>query len=143
MTPEVRGTPEPASCRRGFFAGSLRASLPLWLWAAHFAFCYVGVAVGCHAGGHEQALAGLSLLRWMLLLASVLALVLGAFLLHRAWRQAGRGADGGLRARVQCVAAGLALVGIAWTTVPALSLPTCDRAGPDNMATSRQALQAP
>jgi len=53
----------PMSPGAPFFAAAVRTSLPLWLWAGHFAFCYVAVAVGCHAGWHEAAWHGASALR--------------------------------------------------------------------------------
>jgi len=107
-----------------FFAGSAQASLPLWLWALHFAFCYVIVAVGCHAGWHLVAVAGFSSLRWALVAASVLACVAAAELLRRARSQAAREPPA-LLGRVRLLAAVLGLVGIVWTAVPILLLPAC------------------
>ena len=107
-----------------FFAGSVQASLPLWLWALHFAFCYVAVAVGCHAGWHLAVLAGFSLLQWLLVAASVLACLAGAELLRRARAHAAQQRDG-LLGRVRLLAALLGLVGIVWTAVPTLLLPVC------------------
>jgi hypothetical protein len=111
-----------------FVFDTLRASLPLWLWAVHFALCYAGVAVGCRLGWNETVFAGASLLRWTLALASLLALALAAWLL---WRAAPRrpaqrhttASGNGLAARVRRLSACLALVGIAWTTLPVLALP--------------------
>jgi hypothetical protein len=106
-----------------FFAGSLRASLPLWVWAAHFAACYVGVAIGCHAGWHEGTVAGLSPLQWGLGAATALALAVAAAL---AWRACRPGAPAaGLQPTVRRLLAWLALLGIAWAAVPVLVLPSC------------------
>ncbi len=109
----------------GFFTLAWRSSAPLWLWAAHFAFCYAAVAVGCHAGWHETMRAGVSALGWMLGTASVLALVLAALSLGLACRRAATAHDGGFASRVHALSACLAMTGIAWTSIPLLALPAC------------------
>ena len=112
-----------------FFGGSARASAPLWLWAAHFAFCYAAVAIGCDAGWQQVRWAGLSALQWALASASAVAIAAAALLLLAACRAArhrdrDRG-HGGLAARVGMLVAVLSLVGIVWTTAPLLWLPAC------------------
>ncbi|HEY0858777.1 MAG TPA: hypothetical protein VGE16_17060 [Albitalea sp.] len=107
-----------------FFRASVRASLPLWWWALHFAFCYVGLAAGCTAGWDLGASLLGSPLRTTLVLGSAIAVAGAAALLLHAWRQS-RTVDGALLARVRLAAAAMALIGIAWTSVPLLLLPLC------------------
>ena len=107
-----------------FFPAAARASLPLWLWALHFAFCYVAVAVGCRAGWQHPGAAGLSPLQGLLGWGSAAALGGAVVLLVHAWRHRAT-APGALLARVRSVVAALALIGIAWTSIPLLLLPTC------------------
>jgi len=114
----------PMSPGAPFFAAAVRTSLPLWLWAGHFAFCYVAVAVGCHAGWHEAAWHGASALRWALAGASALALAAAVALLGLACRSR-PGPARPLQDVARRLVAVMALVGIAWTTWPALWLPAC------------------
>lgn len=111
--------------RAPFFGESMRTSAPLWLWAAHFAFCYVVVAIGCDAGWHRIEWAGRSTLQWTLATASVAAIAAGAALLLAGWRHARDDAHRGLAARVRVLVAALSLTGIAWTAAPAVLLPAC------------------
>jgi hypothetical protein len=111
--------------RASFFGGSMRASAPLWIWAAHFAFCYVAVAIGCDAGWHRVDWAGLSALRWTLASGSVVAIAAAVLLLVAARRHARGAGHAGLAARVGLLVAALSLLGIAWTSLPALLLPAC------------------
>lgn len=106
-----------------FFAGAIRASLPLWVWALHFSFSYVSVAVGCRAGWQLGTLAGLAPLRWLLVLGSIVALPAAALLLISAMRSVA--AEDGLTACVRLLAAVMALLGIVWASVPVLLLPLC------------------
>ena len=91
----------------GFVAQARQAVLPLLVWAAHFGFCYVFVAVACVAQwaaplitavlSGASALAGLWL---VVLLVKTLA--------YRAGRAMRAGASV------------LALVGVAWAMLPVL-----------------------
>ncbi len=88
---------------------------PLLVWAAHFAFCYLFAALLCTSGGEADW-------RWWVLCgATVVALGVAGFLLHRAWR---RGPEG-LLAQARLGSAVLALVGIAWASVPLLAAGGC------------------
>lgn len=104
-----------------FFRASLGASLPLWLWAAHFVLCYVGVLLGCHAGWDLRPLLGTSLLRATLLIVSACACAAALLLLALTWR----GRCRGLVARVRWLGGLIALAGIVWTSAPLLWLPLC------------------
>lgn len=101
-----------------FFGGSLHVSGPLWVWAVHFAFCYVAVAFGCEAGWD-----GTFLLRGVLAAGSLVALVAASALLLAACRRAR--ASAAFAARVGLPVAALSLLGIAWTSAPVLVLPAC------------------
>lgn len=98
---------------------------PFFVWALHFFGVYVLDAAGCNAGWDEAALAGTSLLRVLLVAVSALALGWIAWLLWRA--DGGRPPRGreGLLAVAAAGSAWLALVGVAWVSVPVLMLPLC------------------
>ena len=106
-----------------FFAGVRAGAAPMLLWSAHFAFCYVAVAVGCSALAHGGGAWALSL-RTALLAGTVIALAAGAWLFVRACRSDAR-EPGTLLAKVRLAGAVLALVGIAWTALPLAFLPLC------------------
>ena len=97
----------------GFVALARQAALPQLGWAAHFGFCYVFVAVACMARWEASRVTA------TLLAASALAgvwlavLLLLAALAHRAGRVMRAGASA------------LALLGVAWATLPILTLPPC------------------
>jgi hypothetical protein len=97
----------------GFSAAARAASAPLLLWAAHFAFCYVAVAVGCTAVLQGGGITPQGV-RWVLTGATALALGGGITLLWRACRE-GRRTRGDLLPVVRGATALLALVGMAWT----------------------------
>jgi hypothetical protein len=102
-----------ASRTDGFFAAARTASAPLLLWAGHFAFCYVAVAVGCTAALQGGGITPQGV-RWVLIGATALALGGGVGLLWGACR-AGRRTQGDLLPVVRGAAALLALVGMVWT----------------------------
>jgi len=105
----------------GFFGKLLRGTLPLMVWAAHFAFCYGLAAAQCtpamlRAGGPDRVLPGI---------ATAVALALCAWLL---WRERGilrRAQDAALLDWAAALGALLALVGIAWTGMPLLLVSGC------------------
>jgi hypothetical protein len=106
-----------------------RGSGPFIVWALHFFGLYVLVAAGCTAGWAEAPLLGTSVLRVLLLAASVLALGCIGWML---WRADG-GRPRGTRGLLAVAAAGsawLALIAVAWASVPALMLPMCLPGGP-------------
>ena len=129
---------------RSPFAGAAWAvGGPLSLWAAHFALCYVGVAMGC-VGIARGAGWNLTELRWLLMVGSVLALGVGFWWVVKGcagWRAAERREGRALtpalsrereRQRevaalpaVRATAALLAWVGMLWTAVPLVLLPPC------------------
>ena len=106
-----------------FFAGVRAGAAPMLLWSAHFAFCYVAVAVGCTALAHGDAASALNL-RPALLAGTAIALAAGAWLLVRACHADVR-EPGSLLAKVRLAGTVLALVGIAWTALPLAFLPLC------------------
>jgi len=93
----------------------MRGTLPLLVWAAHFAACYVFVAAQCSPLGYETG----NPQRWPLAAMTVLALAVCGWLLWK-WRGTLRHADE-KTALLDWAAAGSALlsfVGIVWTSVP-------------------------
>lgn len=104
-----------------FFGGVWAGMAPLLVWAAHFAFCYVAVAVMC-AGAVEAGIGEPRALRWLLAAATVLALAALAAMLWHARRPDSRAPYLQLMRRVGST---LALIGVAWMGVPMAMLPTC------------------
>lgn len=91
---------------------------PLLVWAAHFAFLYGLAGAQCSA---LLARAGPS--TWMMWLASALA---AAACLLMLWRARGAMRTGSALAdQARAVSALLALVGVAWATLPLLLLDGC------------------
>ena len=115
---------------RQLLAQTLRGCAPLLLWGVHFTLCYVLVGVQCSPALYDAAAP-----RWWSLAAlSALALGLCAAMLWRAVRSLGvldqsldESLDDSLSLRQWAGAAGalLALVGIAWTSLPLLMLDGC------------------
>ena len=109
------------------FKKTLAATAPLLLWAAHFVFLYVFVAVACIAGVAERRLAGYPLGTAMLLLESAAAVIAACFLLLRSARLLRRRGDtSGLVAVVRAACALLAVFAIAWCSLPVILLTTCN-----------------
>jgi hypothetical protein len=96
----------------GLVALARQATLPLLVWAAHFGFCYVFVAVACMARWEAPRVTA-TLLAASALAGVWLAVLLLAALAHRAGRVMRAGASA------------LALLGVAWATLPILTLPPC------------------
>lgn len=97
----------------------LLGTLPLLIWSAHFALCYALVAARCSPGGRGEG----AMQAPLLIGASLLALgACAALLWHaaRAWPIEARLMDW-----ARAGGALLALVGIAWTSLPLLMLDGC------------------
>jgi hypothetical protein len=103
-----------------FFRRALRATLPLLIWIAHFAFSYGTAAAQCapgglRAGGPDR-----------LLLGAVTAAALAACALLAWRRRAALLSHGvGLAERAGAVLAVLACVAIAWGGLPLLLVAGC------------------
>lgn len=107
--------------RDRFWPLTLTGTLPLLIWAAHFALAYIVAAVACtrdFAGGSET--------RWLLIGASAVAIAWLVWLTARAVRKFQRAWEGDTTfAAVHFGVAALALIGVLWTTVPIALLPVC------------------
>ncbi len=113
--------------------------LPMAVWALHFVVVYSLAGLGCEREALLQRLATLPLLTWVMLLATVAALVLIAWLGWRAWRswQALGAAPQGAaplphaqpRERFMRLATALlallAFIAVVFTATPILMLPPC------------------
>jgi hypothetical protein len=109
------------------FKNMLLATAPLLVWAAHFFFSYAFVAAACVAGLDSATIAGMPILETGLLLASMLALGTAAALLWRPLRRVcRRGGSDRLIDTAKVGSAMLALIGIAWTSLPMLMLKGCN-----------------
>ena len=107
--------------RERFFGKLIRGTLPLLVWAAHFAGSYVLVAAQCSpagfAPGHPH--------RLPLALMTLVALAICAALAWRA-RHTFRGDDHtALLDWAAALSALLAFAGIAWTSVPMWFVDSC------------------
>ena len=91
------------------------ASAPLFVWAAHFTFCYVLVAAQCTLARTQSTLA--------LWVATLLGLGWCGWMFWRG-RAALRG-EADLASQSRAVAALLAATAIAWNAVPLLLLDGC------------------
>lgn len=110
--------------RDRFFPPSFDACAPLLLWALHFFVAYVFAAAACLTSLAEAVWLGHPAI-WVALLAwSFAALLCALWLLFRA-RRACRDAHDRLVSGVRMGCAVLALVGIAWTSLPLLMLSVC------------------
>jgi len=100
----------------------MRGTLPLLVWAAHFAACYVFVAAQCSPLGYEIG----NPQRWPLVVFTALALAVCGWLMWK-WRGTLRDADE-RTPLLDWAAAGsalLAFVGIVWTSVPMWVIQGC------------------
>jgi hypothetical protein len=101
--------------RSPFLRAVMDGSLPLWIWAAQFAFCYGWAALACGAGMTAVWV------RAPLVAASLVATVAIVWMLVRACRVSREG----LLATVRGISALLALIGVVWAVVPVFVLPAC------------------
>lgn len=108
--------------RERFFRRLLRGTLPLLVWAAHFAACYVLVAFQCSPAGFTPG----NPRHWPLVAMTIVALAICAAL---AWR--GRASFASpdeqtpLLDRATAWTAVLASIGIVWTSVPLWLVDSC------------------
>ena len=104
-----------------FFRQLLRGTLPLLVWAAHFAFCYLLAAAQCtpaamRSAGPDRTLLGV---------ATAIALLACAWLLWRERAIVRTAQEAGLLDWAAALGSLLALVGIAWTGLPLLLVGGC------------------
>lgn len=113
---------------------------PMVVWAVHFTLVYSLTGLACAGTWPAQIWLGVRLLIWMLLLWTLVALALVAWLgrrahrLHRRLEHEANAADAAARAalvrqcfaaRVAVLLAWLAAIAIAFTAVPMFVLPDC------------------
>ena len=101
------------------------AAAPLFVWAAHFAFCYVAAAAGCPDGGTGLPARPDGGLQAALVGATLVAAAVLGWMLWRGCRARGGADDDSLVRFARPTAALLSLAGIAWASVPLLLLPAC------------------
>ena len=108
--------------RERFFRKLIRGTLPMLVWAAHFAGSYVLVAAQCSPAGFAPG----SPQRLPLALMTVVALAVCAALAWRARGTLSRGNDEtALLDWAAALTALLAFAGIAWTSVPMWFIESC------------------
>jgi len=118
-------------------------AFPLALWAAHFLAVYIMQGLACAEGWQRQRVAGLEMVSWWLLLATVLALGLIAWQGVRALRcrrlarfevRAAAGAKSTVAAAARrrhfmsvltALVAVVAFIATSFTALPVLLLPPC------------------
>lgn len=107
--------------REHFWRRLLAGIAPLLVWIVHFAFCYGLAAAQCtpaglRAGGPDRALPGA---------ATVLALLICAWLAWRARAVPHQPGGAGLLDWARLTLAVLATVAVAWTGIPLLLVTGC------------------
>ena len=108
--------------RERFFRKLIRGTLPMLVWAAHFAGSYVLVAAQCSPAGFAPG----SPHRLPLALMTAVALAICAALAwHARHALAGRDEDISLLDRAAALTALLGFAGIAWTSVPLWFVDSC------------------
>jgi len=109
-----------------FLYGARQGALPLLVWAAHFAFAYLFVALGCASSVGELRFIGVSAITWVLLAVSLAALAWLAWIAATTARALlSVPAPRDALAEMRLGAALLAGVGVLWTTLPIAMLPAC------------------
>lgn len=98
---------------------SLRATVPLWLWAGHWSLCYLAVGALCLRGTWNEYA------QPVLAVISAVALAAAAFLLWRAVRRLRGEQPQDLLDWALAGSAVLAVAGIAWTSLPLLMVDGC------------------
>ncbi len=108
--------------RERFFGKLIRGTLPLLVWAAHFAGSYVLVAAQCSPAGFAPG----SPHRLPLVLMTTVALAICAALAWRERRTLGGGnEETALLDWAAALTALLGFAGIAWTSVPMWFVQSC------------------
>ncbi|AOH35985.1 hypothetical protein BGP89_06120 [Luteimonas sp. JM171] len=118
-------------------------ALPLAVWAAHFLAVYIMQGLACWQGWQRQRVAGMEMVSWWLLLATVVALALIAWQGMRALRcrrlakfevQAAKGVESpvAMAARrrhfmsvLTALVSVVAFIAVCFTALPVLLLPPC------------------
>lgn len=112
-----------------FIRTAVRILSGVLIWGCHFLFIYATTAVVCARGWDAQRWLGVSLLPAVIGAATVAAGTIAGWMIARAVRSARhrRTQDGSARFVDWITAAlcALALVAIAWETLPLLLLPNC------------------
>ncbi|HET6600055.1 MAG TPA: hypothetical protein VFG60_08835 [Burkholderiaceae bacterium] len=103
-----------------FFRKAWLGGAPLLVWALHLFGAYAFVAISCCSAFAETQWFGVAAPRLVLLAASVLALAAIVALLLRGLRE-----PESLLRTASTGTAALALIGVAWTTLPMLLMPMC------------------
>jgi hypothetical protein len=103
-----------------FFSRATRASLPLLIWGAHFAFAYIVAASQCTPGALRAAGPNPWLLGGATLLSMAACVWAGAL----AGRRLRQGSDEFVD-YVGAASAVLAVVAVAWTGIPVLLVTGC------------------
>ena len=98
---------------------SLRATIPLWLWAGHWSVCYLAVSGLCLRGAWN------AYAQPVLIVISAGALAAAGFLLWRELRRLRGQPPQDLLDWALAGSAVLALAGIAWTSLPLLMVDGC------------------
>lgn len=117
---------QPGSHDDGFRAGVDAALTPWLIWAAHFAACYVWLAVGCMPALAGRSVFGVSLAAAGLAFASITAIAALLWRLRRSVRAiTARGAGSAMQADLSLASTALALLAVAWTALPMLLVTAC------------------
>lgn len=118
-------------------------AMPLAVWAAHFLAVYIMQGLACGEGWQRQRIAGMEMVGWWLLLATLLAWALIVWQGVRALRcrrlaafevRAARGNGSPMEAAARrrrfmavltALVAGIAFIAVLFTALPVVLLPPC------------------
>jgi len=112
--------------REYFFRRTFDATAPLLLWAIHFFGAYMFTAMSCTGELADAMWHGRSVIAWVLVAWTALAIAAAVWLLWRAaigYRQSPVTLMDG--ARIGCALLGA--IGIAWTALPLFVLAVCTK----------------
>jgi len=110
-----------------------RVTAPMAVWALHLVTVYSLEGLACTRGWPLERIAGMSQFNWLLVLVSLPALAVTAWLLALGWRDArtpsGAPHEGARRRRLlawtMMALAAVATVAIVFATLPVFMLPPC------------------
>lgn len=120
-----------AVTEKGFASRLLLASAGLLVWGAHFLFVYIFAALACARAFADVRVVGLGVVPLAVLMSTVAALLLLAWLSIRAWRSENRvhTADPATPRFLRHLGAALAIfsaAAILLQTLPVLIIPVCE-----------------
>jgi hypothetical protein len=112
-----------------FVTTTLRMLSGVLIWATHFGIIYIATALVCARGFQNSSWLGIGIVAWMVVIATVIAIVGILMILLPAWKSLYRGSPrSATTAFIDWMTVsfgGLALLAIVWVTFPVMLVPIC------------------